>query len=43
MKEALYRLAEERWAQVDKDDLNEIKKYNRWMKMIRKLLEEEDE
>ena len=41
-QEQYYALLAERWAQVDQSNLEEIKAYNRWKKMLRELLEQED-
>ncbi len=41
--EQYYALLAERWAQVDQENLQEIRAYNRWRRMMRQLLEVDDD
>ena len=41
-QEQYYAILAEKWAQVDKNSLEEIKEYNRWKTMMRSLMEWED-
>lgn len=39
----MYAMLRERWAQVDQSNLEEIKAYNRYARMVRKAFEESKE
>lgn len=40
-REELYEMLKQRWEQVNKNNLEEIKSYNRWARELRKEYESE--
>lgn len=40
-REELYEMLKKKWEQVDKNNLEEIKAYNRWARKLRKEYESE--